>query len=90
MLVFQSCKQNIFDKTIYRGEIEAKDNLKIPLILVISENIIEVYNSDEVIVVDEISQQNDSIKIKLPVFEGYLIGKILNDGLNGWYKMMNK
>ena len=52
----------------------------------VSENKIEVYNSDEVIVVDEISQQNDSIKIKLPVFEGYLIGKISNDGLNGWYK----
>ena len=31
MLVFQSCKQNNFlDKTMYRGEIEAKGNLKIP------------------------------------------------------------
>ncbi|MEP0460964.1 MAG: TlpA disulfide reductase family protein [Flavobacteriaceae bacterium] len=35
---------------------------------------IEVFNADEVVVLDEIEISNDSIRIRMPVFEGYILG----------------
>lgn len=44
---------------------------------------IEVFNAEEIIYVDEISLKNDSILIKLPVFEGYISGKFTPESIDG-------
>jgi len=43
----------------------------------------EIYNAEEVIAVDEIDIDGDSIYIKPPVFQGYLAGKITSDKILG-------
>lgn len=43
----------------------------------------EVYNAEEVILVDEIQIDNDSIIIRTPVFEGYLAGIFTADKMKG-------
>ena len=50
---------------------------------IINDSLIEIYNATEVITVDEISYKNDSVIIKTPVFEGYIIAKVSKNGLNG-------
>ncbi len=44
---------------------------------------IQIYNAEETIVVDEVEIKGDSIKIKLPVFEGYIIGKFSRNEILG-------
>lgn len=43
----------------------------------------EIYNAEEVIIVDEIEIINDSITIKFPVFEGYIAGKFTKNTIEG-------
>ncbi|AWX46330.1 hypothetical protein HME9304_03363 [Flagellimonas maritima] len=45
--------------------------------------IIEMYNAEEVILVEEIEVWNDSIHIKMPVFEGYLLGTFTEKEISG-------
>ncbi len=45
--------------------------------------IIKMYNADEVVTVDEIETKNDSIKIKMPIFEGYIAGTYDENGIRG-------
>ncbi|SNZ00713.1 peroxiredoxin family protein [Flagellimonas pacifica] len=45
--------------------------------------IMEMYNSDEVIIVDEIEINNDSIRIKMPIFEGYITGTFTENEIKG-------
>lgn len=84
LVIFLSCKQE--DKNIqlkegnYVAQLEAQDNKAIPFVFkVMSSNSIEIYNADEVIQVDEITYQNDSVFIQLPVFESVLKAKINED-----------
>ncbi|WP_350288320.1 TlpA disulfide reductase family protein [uncultured Croceitalea sp.] len=44
---------------------------------------IEVRNADELILIDEFEFYNDSIKIQMPIFEGYIAGTYTEDGING-------
>lgn len=75
-----SCKKE--EKQINDGmwlaKLSVMDNQTLPFnFKLINENgtfTAEVYNGDEVIVSDEITIDNDSILIKMPVFEGYLKG----------------
>ncbi len=45
--------------------------------------IVEMYNAEEVILVEEIEVWNDSIHIKMPVFEGYLLGTFTEKEISG-------
>lgn len=45
--------------------------------------VIDVYNAGETIQVDEIEIHNDSIKIKMPAFEGYISGTFNDSVING-------
>ena len=44
---------------------------------------LEMYNADEVVVVDEISLSQDSIYIQMPVFEGYIAGVFTENEITG-------
>ena len=75
----------------YRGELKVSDTQKLPFVFNVKDaNTLEIYNADEVITVDEIEYKNDSVYIKLPVFEGLLIAKIKDQTLNGRFVVEEK
>ena len=45
--------------------------------------VITIYNAEETIHVDEIEINNDSIKIKMPAFEGYIAGTFSESAITG-------
>jgi len=45
--------------------------------------LMEVYNADEVLSIDEINIKKDSLVIKMPVFEGYIAGRFTNNTIEG-------
>ncbi|NNL02875.1 MAG: TlpA family protein disulfide reductase, partial [Eudoraea sp.] len=45
--------------------------------------VINIYNAEETIHVDEIDINNDSIKIKMPAFEGYISGTFSDSAIKG-------
>ncbi|CAL2078571.1 TlpA disulfide reductase family protein [Tenacibaculum sp. 190524A05c] len=70
----------------YKASLLIQDNEVIPFNFdVLNEHKLNIYNADEVIKVHEISYQNDSVKIQLPYFEGYITGKISKDGIQGYF-----
>ncbi|MBT8304144.1 MAG: TlpA family protein disulfide reductase [Bacteroidia bacterium] len=79
LLIFFSCEQNDHTKLMpghYRATLEVQDNKELPFNFKVTEDdMIEIYNAEEVIKVDEISYFNDSIRINFQVFEGYITGK---------------
>ncbi len=75
----------------YRGELMVNDTLQLPFLFKVKDaNTLEVYNAEEVITVDEVAYKNDSVYIKLPVFEGVLIAKIKDETLNGRFVVEEK
>lgn len=57
---------------MWRGELKASDTEKIPFNFeVTAKKGMKIFNSEEVILVDDITYRNDSVFIKMPVFEGY-------------------
>jgi len=81
-LVMSSCKKE--PKTTlfagdYRATLEVQDGKELPFNFKFRDDgIIEIYNAEEVIEVDEITYFNDSIRINFPVYEGYIVGKFDN------------
>jgi len=82
-----SCKQEVFQKLnrgTYRAELKVSDSLYLPFVFEVNdETHLKIFNADEIIYIDEVSYKNDSIIIKMPVFEGYLSAKLENDVLIG-------
>ncbi|MGB6267924.1 MAG: TlpA disulfide reductase family protein [Olleya sp.] len=75
----------------YRAELQVNDSLQLPFVFKVKDaNTLEIYNAEEVIEVDEIEYKNDSVYIKLPVFEGMLIAKIKDETLNGRFVVEEK
>ncbi len=72
---------------IWLGQLDVMDHETLPFnfrVAVIDGNHrMEIYNADEIIEVDEIEIKNDSIKIKLPVFEGYILGRFSETEIKG-------
>jgi thiol-disulfide isomerase/thioredoxin len=84
-LLLASCSKNkTLELGTYRASLTVQDNQQLPFIMnVINDSLIEIYNAEEKIIVDEISYSNDSVKIQTPVFEGYIIAKISSNELTG-------
>lgn len=77
-------KQNVLKTGTYRAVLEVQDNEELPFNFeVVSATKIKIFNAEEVIDVDEIEYRNDSIFIKLPVFEGYIAAKFEGNNLKG-------
>ncbi|MFY7671764.1 peroxiredoxin family protein [Tenacibaculum sp. MEBiC06402] len=70
----------------YRASLLIQDNKEIPFVFdVLNDQKINIYNAEEVIKVHEISYENDSVKIKLPFFEGYITAKVSEENINGYF-----
>ncbi len=68
----------------YLGELKVNDTLNLPFNFDVSgETDLTIFNATEEIKLGDITYQNDSIYIKFPVFEGYIVAKIENGKLNG-------
>ena len=88
ILILVSCKTEITLKTLqkgmYRAVLEVQDNEELPFNLEVeSARAIKIFNAEEVIDVNEITYKNDSVFIKLPVFEGYIAAKFEGNNLKG-------
>jgi len=72
---------------MWRGELEVQNEIALPFNFeVINDSTLTVFNAEEQIRVNEIAVENDSIIIKLPVFEGYLKAKLVDGkALNGFF-----
>ncbi|SNR15964.1 peroxiredoxin family protein [Tenacibaculum jejuense] len=88
-IIITSCttetkKVNKLEKGTYRAALQIQDQKEIPFIFeVINENELHVFNAEETIKVHEITYNNDSVKIQMPFFEGYLTAKIKENRLTG-------
>lgn len=83
-----SCKEigtiNTLETGKYRATLQLNDSLYLPFNFeVVSKNKLLIFNAEEVIMVNDITYKNDSIYIKTPVFEGFIVAKIENGLLNG-------
>ncbi|MFC0604183.1 peroxiredoxin family protein [Winogradskyella pulchriflava] len=68
----------------YRAVIEVKDNEQLPFVFEVkSPTTLNIFNSEEIIEVDEVEYKNDSVFISTPVFEGYLAAKFEGNNLKG-------
>lgn len=92
VLVLCSCKEKAKEKTnvnqlkvgFYRAILEVQDNEVLPFNFEVeSTTKLKIFNAEEVIDVDEITYKNDSIFIKLPVFEGYIAATFKDNKLYG-------
>jgi thiol-disulfide isomerase/thioredoxin len=88
-----SCKEVVFQKLnkgTYRAELQVSDSVVLPFVFEVEdETHIKIYNAEEVIYIDEVSYKNDSVLIKTPVFEGYLLAKLEDDKLTGNFVKAN-
>ncbi|RKE94889.1 peroxiredoxin family protein [Ichthyenterobacterium magnum] len=76
--------QNFLTEGIWKAELQLKENLELPFNFeVTSPNAIKIFNADEVILVNDIRYSNDSVYIKMPVFEGYIAAKMTKNSLKG-------
>jgi len=86
-LALVSCnnqQSELLREGMWLAQLEAMDNELLPFNFNLKKSesgyIIDVYNAGETVRVDEIEIRNDSIKIKMPAFEGYISG-IFNDSV---------
>ncbi len=71
----------------YRAELTVKDQKRLPFIFEVdSLNKLTIYNAEEEIIVDELKVINDSVIIKLPVFDAIIKAAVIENGnLKGYY-----
>lgn len=70
----------------WRGELKVNGHKDLPFNFeVTGDQSLKILNGEEVILVDEINYNNDSVFIKMPVFEGYFAVKLTKEGLKGSY-----
>lgn len=71
----------------WRARLEVMDKEVLPFIFDLRKGhtgyVIDIYNAEETIHVDEIEINNDSIKIKMPAFEGYISGTFSDSAIKG-------
>ena len=90
LIMIVSCKQEPKELKTgnYRATLMINDSLDLPFNFeVTTAKSLKIYNADEVILVNDINYAHDSVYIKMPVFEGFIIAKISNgDNLQGFFK----
>ncbi len=70
----------------YRAELTVKDGQILPFIFEVNTpQSVTFINGEEKITTTEISYQNDTVRIQLPVFEGYLKATMTEDHLEGHF-----
>ncbi len=87
-LIFFSCKKDHpkdpanFKSGPWRAVLDVQDNKQLPFLFeVMDDQTLKIFNAEETIDVGEVEILGDSIKIKFPVFEGYVAAKFV-DSMN--------
>lgn len=82
LLFLVACSPKKEDFTLQEGiwnvSLTVQDSEQLPFNFKSLGNSLEIYNAEEVIVVDNITIQNDSITIQMPIYEGVLKGKFID------------
>lgn len=74
----------------WRATLKVAETKELPFMLTFhKDHSLSIYNADEVITVSEISYNNDSISIKMPVFEGIFKGVFTNKKITGVFETPN-
>jgi len=83
--LFCSCKKEKSVESItlksgpWRATLTVQDDEKLPFLFeVMEDQTLQIFNAEEIITVDEIDIKNSKIKIKFPVFEGYVEAEFLD------------
>ncbi|NNK74092.1 MAG: TlpA family protein disulfide reductase [Flavobacteriaceae bacterium] len=80
----ESAEQYKLKQGDYRALLEVQEGKTLPFNFKVTDaDQIEIYNADEVILVDEIEYSSDSIRINFPVYEGYIAGRFENGIISG-------
>ena len=90
VIILNSCKEQVvpsLSQGIWRGTMEVQDGELLPINFKIEKEgegySMEIYNAEEVVSIDEIEINSDSILIKMPVFEGYIAGRFTSTSIEG-------
>jgi thiol-disulfide isomerase/thioredoxin len=95
LMVLTNCKDRpttSLKEGTWLGEMVLMDNQILPFTFQLNKDgegkfYMESYNSDEVLQIDEIYINGDSITIKMPVFEGYIKGKFTASKIQGSFNI---
>ncbi len=87
-LMLSSChsekKIEPLKKGIWRGELKISESEILPFNFEVNgKSELKIFNSDEVIIVDDIQYRNDSVFINMPIFESYLALTLTDSLLQG-------
>ena len=89
VFLFFSCNKDTQNKIplgIYKAQLKVNEQEHLPFNFeVTSDKALKIFNAEEVILVDDITYKNDSVYIKMPVFEGYIVAKLIKDGMVGTF-----
>lgn len=91
IFLFTACKnttESMPNKGLWLAELEVQNNEVLPFNFRIKDNgkggcAIEIYNASEVIHIDEVLINGDSIIIRSQVFEGYISGTFTKNSIEG-------
>lgn len=81
-------KKQELKEGVWQGRLSVMDDEILPFNFEVYKNkegsyMLDIYNAEEVIKVDEISFKNDSVVIKMPVFEGYIVADFSSAQMKG-------
>ncbi|NVN18405.1 redoxin family protein [Muricauda sp. HICW] len=70
------------------GTMEVSESQKLPFEFTVSQNdeggyVMKVYNAEEVVEIDEFTFDGDSIDIRMPIFEGHIVGRYTATEITG-------
>lgn len=93
ILIVSACKQNSSTELLlgeWHGKMQVSDSYQLPFNFSLIKNEVgnyamEIRNADERIIVDEFQIKNDSIIVKMPVFEGYIAGTFTETTISGQF-----
>lgn len=90
LFAFVGCQEESkpqLSEGIWLAQLEVQDGKVLPFNFKLTkageDYHMQVYNAEEIIDIDEIEIDKDSITIKMPVYEGYIAGTFSNTGMTG-------
>ena len=93
LVIFTSCKKEEkieLKKGHWLGTMEVSESQQLPFEFIINQNeeggyVMQVYNAEEVVTIDEFTFNGDSIDIRMPIFEGHIAGTYTATEITGQF-----
>ena len=91
VILCASCKKEEAPKLAtgdWLAKIEVSESQQLPFEFTLSQNeeggyVMQAFNAEEVVIIDEFTFNGDSINIRMPVFEGHITGTYTTDRITG-------